>query len=214
MVAATSPPPLRSHGAVLLARTSLTERDIAARVGGVERAAVGHWKTGRKRPGPKNRETLRALFGIPVEAWDRPATGPWDPPPSQPPAGDPTQNMPIAGPGRGLGTTIVPPPPSDTFPTPRALAATLIQQASSLLHQAQTDKTMTPRELAKVMDLAGSAITRAGRLTGDSQTISEDRLVHMPAFRRVSEALVEATKEWPDAQRAIGEALLRLEAIG
>ncbi|WP_438020701.1 helix-turn-helix transcriptional regulator [Sorangium sp. So ce315] len=62
----------RTRGAVLLSQLDLNQAEIARRCG-VARSAVGHWMTGRSRPGGDMRSTLARFYGIPFEAWIEPA---------------------------------------------------------------------------------------------------------------------------------------------
>lgn len=62
----------RTRGAVLLSQLGLDQIEIARRCG-VARSAVGHWMTGRSRPGGDMRSTLARIYGIPFEAWVEPA---------------------------------------------------------------------------------------------------------------------------------------------
>lgn len=58
----------RTLGSVLLARLEKRQLDVA-KACRCSRAAVGHWMTGRHRPGGDARLTLRDAFAIPLEAW-------------------------------------------------------------------------------------------------------------------------------------------------
>jgi transcriptional regulator with XRE-family HTH domain len=62
----------RTRGAVLLSQLGLDQIEIARRCG-VARSAVGHWMTGRSRPGGDMRSTLARIYGVPFEAWVEPA---------------------------------------------------------------------------------------------------------------------------------------------
>lgn len=64
--------PERSAGAIALKRAGLTAPQVAKRLGlGTDRA-VGHWRTGRRKPEQSSRILLQSKLGIPVEYWDLP----------------------------------------------------------------------------------------------------------------------------------------------
>lgn len=71
-----------NRGAVLLRRTERTQREIAVRLRtrgvSVSVQAVGFWRLGLKRPAPARRRVLAIEFGIPIAAWEWPAT--YEPP--------------------------------------------------------------------------------------------------------------------------------------
>lgn len=182
---------VRSQGAVALARVPLGEVEIAAKIG-CNRSAVGHWRVGRKPPSAIFRRALETHFGIAPELWD----------------------LPVGAPMRARQATAKPvtiPPPPRGDETPRTLAQCLISQASVLIHAHESDPSMTPKERAVMLDKASSAIDRAGRLTGESQKMAEDRIVRLHPFRRAVERILDAAKPWPEALRAIGVALQKLE---
>ncbi|WP_437647326.1 helix-turn-helix domain-containing protein [Sorangium sp. So ce362] len=65
----------RTRGAMLLSQLGLDQAQIARRCG-VARSAVGHWMTGRARPGGDKRSMLARLYGIPFESWMESASAP------------------------------------------------------------------------------------------------------------------------------------------
>ena len=80
-----------------------------------------------------------------------------------------------------------------------------------LLDKLNNDAKTTPLEKAKVMASTAGTITLLGKLTGESREISEARIIRLPAFRRVVDRMKEALRPWPEAARAVGEALKELD---
>jgi transcriptional regulator with XRE-family HTH domain len=171
----------RSRGSVLLARTGKTQEELAARLG-VSRSLVGHWLTGHRVPTKLEvRTALRKAFAIPVEAWDEPAES-------------------------ALAT-------QDTTTTWTADSVQARAQRLQSMIDAMTDQlqqSATPAEFSKFCRSITPALTHLGRLTGETLSIDESRIVRLPAWRRIEEALVRALAPWPDAMRAAGEELRRL----
>ena len=121
-----------------------------------------------------------------------------------------TQPQPEAGnpPGAPPSPTSVRPPAVDAWgDTVRARAAKLQAMVDKLLLELDTDPDSTPRERSKVMHSAAQTLGLIGRITGESQDLPEAKLLKLPALRRVQDRIVEALSPWPDALRAVGEAL-------
>ena len=71
---------MRSQGAVLLARTGLSEETIATKAR-VSRVSVNHWVHGNRLPSKAKRKLLKKHFGISEDAWEL-AAKPIPPPPA------------------------------------------------------------------------------------------------------------------------------------
>lgn len=69
----TKPLAERNRGAMLLIATRIGDAKIAERCG-CSKAAVGHWKSGARKPSADLRVMLERFFGVPRSAWDEPAT--------------------------------------------------------------------------------------------------------------------------------------------
>ena len=66
---------------------------------------------------------------------------------------------------------------------------------------------ITPYERTKVGRHATQMLGEIGKLTGETQEISEERLLRLPAWRRIQETILLALRPWPEAARAVGKAL-------
>ena len=153
----------RSDGAIALARTSKTHEEIAKLVG-VSRVAVSHWVAGTKKPAMERRSKLLALFGIPVDAWerrDRTRASAFD----RALAAAVTANVSAADTNADTsGTSSV-----TEGPTPNGVIAKAVElerMAHELMNKLHDDAVATPLEQAKVMASVASTLTHLAKLTG------------------------------------------------
>lgn len=178
----------RSRGSLALARLGMTQDAIATRVKR-SRAAVGHWIAGRRKPRKAERAAL-AKLGVPDLWWDEDVevTPPKEPPPQK-----------------------APERPESEWSGPVAVKALRLERMlGELLDGVADDPETTPLEKAKVMSSAASTLTALGRLTGEMQDMSEQRILRLPAWRRIQTELIEALQPWPDAMLAVGNRLREL----
>lgn len=173
----------RSEGAVLLARVGSTQEEIAAATG-IHRVRIAQYKSGQRMPGPVNRKKFKKHYGIPEASWDKS------------PKGEPA--TPSLHTSTNGGSVL-------------ARAERLQNMVDELLDKLNNDAKTTPLEKAKVMASTAGTITLLGKLTGESREISEARIIRLPAFRRVVDRMKEALRPWPEAARAVGEALKELD---
>lgn len=141
------------------------------------REQICRFQSGERVPGPLNRARFKKEYGIPETAWDE-----------EPTAIAPSQSGPI----------------DDTID---GRVARLQRTIDEIQEQVLADPGTTRRE--KLAELKG-AIEATGllaKLTGESQEMSEARLIRLPVMRRLVEQLLKALEPWPDAMRAAGEAL-------
>jgi transcriptional regulator with XRE-family HTH domain len=175
----------RSQGAILLSRVGLTQETIAAELG-VTRVRVAQFQTGSHRPGPANRAIFKRVYGIPEVAWDDFAV----PPPAIPAS---------------------PPPPDEPWSLARRIERFQRILDKSLDELESSDAHATPYERAKVQKSLVGTIAELGKLTGESLLIDETKIIRLPRFRRIMAIISKALEPWPDAMRAVGEALAELE---
>jgi len=180
--------PVRSRGSVALARQAKTEEEIAARLG-ISRASVGHYRTGRRNPGKAARTKLADL-GIAEEWWD------------QPPA--PRPNTPADSSPKA--------PANAKLSGPIAVQALYLQDELNLiLGELKNDDAATPTERLKVINACAGILKQIGHLTGELTNISEERVLKLPAWRNIQQAITETLTPWPEALRAMG---IKLEELG
>lgn len=172
----------RSRGAFELARTGLTQQQIGERIG-CSQEQVSYWLTGARRPGAANRAELALAFGIEPKAWDETPEPPPHVKPSEPGAEDKTV---------------------------RARAERFQRMLDDILAKIESDEKATPHEKAKVIKDASAALAVLGRITGEAQEIGEQRILRLPAWRRIEDAMAAALDPYPKAARAVAEALEEL----
>ena len=169
----------RSEGSRLLGRVSATQGDIGAALG-VSQAAVAQWAGGTKRPGTSHRQELFRLYGIALDTWDRP------PNVQRTPAKDPVS---AADPTRSMGE-----------------AATRLRAVLGELEAMDPGELSDQARLRRASTMA-NILKQLGQQTGESQEIGEARIVRLPAWRRVVEAMLRALDPWPAAQAAVAKTL-------
>jgi transcriptional regulator with XRE-family HTH domain len=174
----------RSQGAVVLARTGLTQEAISARTG-ISRPRISHYMTGQRKPGPANRAKLQRAFGIEPGLWDV----------------APVESIAVAPTSTGT------PAPASVFD----MAGVLQTAVNDQLQKLTTDPSVTPYERSKLIEKLAEALHSIGKLTGETLDMSEERLLRLPAWRRVKDAIFAALRPWPEAKVAVAEAL---EALG
>lgn len=170
-----------------------TTRAIAKRAG-VSVGLAAQWRTGEKLPPEAKRKKLESLFGIPAKSWDRR-------PESEAPtaAAEETSSSTAAA-----AAVVLPPDGSDTLElTNLALASIRATLARGNLSEAASARTQD--SLTKLLSLRA-------RLERD-QELLDDRIVRdHPQWARIKEAIRNAVEPFPDAARAIHEALEKLGA--
>ena len=191
----------RSEGAIQLGRLGLSDPDVAARVG-CKREQIAYWRLGSRVPAPASRAKLRAVLGIPDDAWDR-----YPKPEAKPAARAP------AGPTSSSSTPIDYTPVTPTAPPGDSVAAKakrLEQLVVAGLDMLERDAQLTAVERFRLQSECQKLLDKLGRLTGESQVIGESRLVRLPAFRRAVDEIVRVLRPWPAAQMAAADALAAL----
>jgi transcriptional regulator with XRE-family HTH domain len=172
----------KTEGQRLLLELAGTEAELAARVG-CGAAVVGHWRRGRRIPGEAHRHKLELLFGIPRRSWDVAA-----------------------------GAEVVPEPEpkvaEDAEPEADPAATLSIAKAQiDTILEALNDKTLTDGASAKLRDTLSKLLALRARLERDRDLL-EDRVVREhPEWARVRAAILGALRPYPDAARAVAEAL-------
>jgi hypothetical protein len=188
----------RSRAAVALSNVGEGQVEIAQKIG-VSRSYVGHWQTGRRVPAFEQRVAIRKAYPAILEQWwDEPATPESAPIPAPVPPEEPAAVAELAGTVWGPGTV-------------RARAEWL----AALLERMCNDLTAAEKEgnadrVSKYARSIAPTLALLGKITGETQTIDESRIVRLPAFQRVSAHLVKALTPWPEAMHAVGVELQRL----
>lgn len=177
----------RTEGQRLLLEVNGTHAEVGARIG-ASKQSVSYWRRGEKIPGAKARAALREAYGIEPAAWEL-----------RPGAGD-------AAPSAASPESLPPQPPR----APRARTMTLDEVVAELdyLHDLRRDGKLMPSEKVRLSDSISKNLALKARLERD-QELLEDRIVREhPMWKvRIKPAILGALKPYPDAMRAVAEAL-------
>lgn len=171
---------VRSRGAVQLARVGETQEAIAAKVK-CSRVEVAYFQSGKRKPGPMNRTRFRRHYNIPETAWDEePET--------------------VVSEHLYTSTNLT----SDSV---EDRVARLQRTIDKIQEEALTDGQTTRREKLAELKAAIEATALLAKLTGESQQISEAKLLKLPQLRNIFDRLLAALEPWPEAMHAAGKAL-------
>ena len=174
----------RSRGSYELGKLGETQEQLAEKLG-KSRQLVGFWISGERVPRGKNRDLIEAIVGIDTRAWDQPIPPP--PKPTPPPADAPLD--------ASVG----------------ALATRLIAILSAELECLEKERG-TPLERLRLGEKFASTLAQLAKMTGESAEISEAKILKTPAWKQFKGKLLEVLTPYPDAARAIGEALREVGA--
>lgn len=183
----------RTHGALLLARKGLKQAEIASRIG-CSQAVVCLWLSGGRVPQLEHRAALKRAYGIPTVAWKQ-----------EPPATDPVKKK---------KPSTVPPDADDAVDDDVEIAqlAKIYRRSlvtvSKKLEEGRSK--MTSDEILDALEKATRIIKSLSALTGEGQEVNEAKIMRLPAYQRVREATMRSLAPWPDALKAVIEALEHL----
>jgi transcriptional regulator with XRE-family HTH domain len=174
----------RSKGAVEFARLGLDGTEVA-RALDVSEPVVSLWKSGQRKPGIANRKAIFDRYGKPpIEAWDE-------------------------APGDESAATTLPRWGDGTI---RAIAETIKAAVKEQVEKVIGDAKATPEERIGIALDAAEALQKLQKLTGEN--VDEITLLKHPKFQRAMAEIIAASKPFPEASRAIGRALQRLDEAG
>lgn len=207
--------PRRSRSAIALANLGLTQEEVARRVG-VSQPSVCAYLAGTKRPNP----SIRARI---AEEWPQVTVGGWDVIPGDDSPPKPAPLPPLVT-FRPLPTRPVPEPASTQPVTIAsviggpigqaleldALTATQIGELRAEFDRPHDDRTIPRAELTKMLARLAGVTERVARLTGDHDL--SRRVLELPRWKAMRATIEAALEPYPDAARAVGEALLALHA--
>lgn len=174
---------IRNEGAYLLGRVGLPDAVIAARIA-CSRPQVTNYRLCKLKPRRVNRTALHVEFGIPEEAWDRPYSAPAEP------AAVNGLN------GHGMATGDI---------GPDVLKALILDTVKALGSSA------TPYERLRIMRSATDTLTALGKLTGETLDMPEEKILRLPAYRKLKAQILEALRPWPEAIHALAQYLGEVE---
>jgi transcriptional regulator with XRE-family HTH domain len=185
----------RSKGAVSLGRVGATQVEIAE-VAQRSQTAVSFWLNGVKKPDSAARRRLAERWSIDAAWWDEyptvPGTVIFAP-----------SVRPVAAPAATSA--------GDAPMSVHEEATRVMAQLRRLQDEVEHDEDTYPEKKAKMFASIATSLNVLGRLTGHSLDISETRIVRTPQFGRVMARIEEALNPWPEAMRAVAEALKELD---
>ena len=175
--------PIASEGQRLL-RELPGSLGVIAEALGASRQAVSTWRRGDRLPGRKARKRICDVYGIPVDAWARrPGTAP-----SGPTELDALAPLPPIEPGT-----------LSTLDAVRRLVADIDHRLA--------DPGLSEAAWLKLTEAKMKSLAIQARLERDEEFL-EDRIVHEhPAWHRLRAAMLAALEPYPDAARAMAEAI-------
>lgn len=195
------PKQIRTEGQRLLLTVPGTLLGIAHEIAPhVSAQNVLDWRNNGVRPRARQRALIFARYGIPVETWDqRPRLSePIDPPANE---------------FNRVQLAPAPPPPAEPLPEPVIESTTALEDCMRLLAIIRRDRALPgiiPTERAKLVDAEAKLLKLRAELEGRAE-LSEDRYVREhPAWLRARSVISNTLKQYPEAARAVAEALERL----
>jgi transcriptional regulator with XRE-family HTH domain len=171
---------VKSKGSKEFSALGSTGVDLAKQLGCAV-ATVSRWKTGEATPEKGYRLKIYKLGGPEPDAWDVLET---DAKPSR----------------RKKRTT-------------KATPTTVAEEADLWLHAVQDLRDELPKLVkdiagrARLMREAAGTLNVLGRLTGIGLTVSARQILDSPNFRIIEGKIIAALEPWPDALRAVAEAI-------
>ncbi|HYG67928.1 MAG TPA: hypothetical protein VD838_09720 [Anaeromyxobacteraceae bacterium] len=176
---------LRSEGQRLLLALDDSLATVAKVACVGSRTTVKRWRDGSRQPESEQRRHLKRAYGIPLEAWDCA------------PAKEDAKEL-----------------DGDEVDQGGALAAEV--PASSAAHflelmqevrAARTGTNLAPLERLRAIEREGSLRTQYERARGADLAIEERIVREHPHWHRFEEVVLKALAPWPDAARAVVEAI-------
>jgi transcriptional regulator with XRE-family HTH domain len=166
-----------TDGARALKRSGKTGAELA-RLCGVSAQLVSLWLKGKKRPGPEHRARLEALGLALADQWEKDS--------SKRRKAHSSPAMAHAAPATALDTR-----------------SELVEQVGRL--RRLIGEGLSPAASVQVERALGQALVALSKI--DGTTITELTIVRHPAHRRVMAVILAALEPYPEAMRAVADAL-------
>jgi hypothetical protein len=170
---------------------------IATALGLRSPQAVQFWRHGLKLPGPPSREAMAATYGIPVDAWSRPATS------------EPEVDAGATGAGLpevGGGAVTVPP-----------VSSSALAGVHALLREVRARRPKPDAEAASSMDYFRSVRMEMDLLRQIAQfeqaaEAMDDRIIRTnPRWAKIRDGIADVLAHYPEAAERVGALLDRLD---
>jgi transcriptional regulator with XRE-family HTH domain len=180
----------RNRGAQLLRETRASLAEIADAAGVNSRETVRRWLAGEKVPAAENRAKLEGAFGVPRESWDEPAI-------------EGTPNRRAQHPRQSIEKRAA-------RSSGRREAERRLREEIDQLNQMHAGGNLSTSTAIALSRTRLRALAELGKITGETLTIDESKILRLPAWRRIEDAIAKALEPWPDAARALARALAEL----
>lgn len=148
--------------------------------------AIKAYRSGAYRPPPETRAVIASRGGPAPEEWDRPAT------------------------------TVDRPTPRAAPVEVKASKESTVRLADRLTAQAQANAEAIEgvEDVAtrtRLLEQHARTVAVLGRLTGVGLTVSARQILASPDWRLIEDRIIEGLEPWPDAMRAVADAIAPLE---
>jgi hypothetical protein len=177
-----------NQGALLLRATNKSLSQIVAETG-ASKTIASYWRSAERKPLSDKRDLLFELYAIPRDSWDQEIDG------TEAPSDEESSERP------SLSAVNV---------GPRATAVDQLQahvdRIEARLKQAEADK-VGLRDWAAIASARTRALEVLARVNGDLSPSDEDKIARSASWKRIQSAIAEALRPYPDAARALAEAL-------
>jgi hypothetical protein len=181
-----------NEGAKRLRETGATSAEVAKVIGCGLTTAM-HWRNARKTPNKQSRSALQLKYKIPVGSWDlAPMTG------AAKPVIKPSKNDPSLGTGPTAG---------------RDAAAAYLRRIQEYRRSLEANNA-SDASLLKAHALERQAISAFAKANGELGAAPDTgKVLLSPQWVDIRTAIVRAVAKYPDAARAVVEALRALRAL-
>lgn len=164
---------------------------IATTLGLRSPQSVQWWRHGLKLPGPESRERLAAMYGIPVDAWSRPANDQAGG--SAPELGTPAMLTPVGG-GSAL-----------------AGIQALLREVRSRRPTPGSEEDATSMAYFRSVRLEADLLRQVAQFEQAAEAM-DDRIIRMnPRWAKIRDELADVLAPYPDAGERVAAMLDRLD---
>ncbi len=177
------PPEVRTEGQRRLLEVEESDLEISAQLG-TKKAIVGHWRRGRRLPGVGNRRKLELLYDIPLRAWD-------------------------VTPGTEATETVT------EITTPAAIprnhsandTLTMVLVQIEAIETDLRNAKLTDASKSKLRDTLTKLLSLRAKLEQNRELLEDHVVREHPEWLRLKARMLEALKPYPDAAKAVADAL-------
>lgn len=170
-----------------------------AGVAGVTRQAAHGYLRGKKKPSAEVRSRIEAQ-------WPEAKAKLWDVLPRRP---ERAAVQAPEEPSKGAVSSVLPESPGG-FVDARSAAKAHLEEVEQMLAEAKAEGRMA--DVTKLLDQRRKSIVDLARFSGELTATEESKLTETQRWREVRQAIVDAVARFPDAAKALAEALEAVDA--